>query len=192
MKKTKALFIALCMLFLLPFSVWTQNRLFKKGQLDANFSIGLLPTFLADNGKVILLPISVSADYRIADKFSMGLYAGKSITETKRTDIQDCPNAHWKNSFTTIGWRGSIHFTEREKFDIYGGFLLIYNHSKVEIKDEKLATLSRHLGIKPRSGTLTYSGFIGSRYALGKNLSLYGEIGYGISLISLGVSYRLL
>ncbi|MCP3932848.1 MAG: hypothetical protein GY705_27570 [Bacteroidetes bacterium] len=176
----------------LTLSLQAQSRVFKKGQLDANFGIGLLPTFTVDNGKTILLPLSISADYRLAGKFSMGLYAGKSITETKRTDIQDCPNAHWKNNFTTIGWRCSVHFTKREKLDIYGGFLLIYNHSKVEIKDGKMEALSKHLGIKPSSGTVTYSGFIDTRLALGKSLSTFGEIGYGISLISLGVSCRIL
>ncbi len=88
-------------------SLQAQSRVFKKGQLDANFGIGLLPTFTVDNGKTILLPLSISADYRLAGKFSMGLYAGKSITETKRTDIQDCPNAHWKNNW--LAWQRSFH-----------------------------------------------------------------------------------
>ncbi|MCP3930994.1 MAG: porin family protein [Bacteroidetes bacterium] len=191
MKNFRIILLALSISFVFQLSSQAQNRIFKKGQMDASISIGLVPTFFADKGKMMLPPLSVGADYRIARKFSLGMYAGKSITESARKVFHDSMIAQWKNNFTTLGLRGTVHFTERENLDIYGGFLLIYNHSNIEIMEGKEEILAKHLGIKPTSSTLAYSGFVGTRYALNKELSVFGEIGYGVSLAKVGISFRL-
>ncbi len=111
MRYSKPLIIIACILFFGQLSSTAQKRTFKKGQMDVGISIGLLPKFFADKRNVMLPPMSLSADYRIADKFSMGVYAGKSITETSPAIVRDGLIAQWKNNFTTLGLKGSVHFT---------------------------------------------------------------------------------
>ncbi len=119
------------------------------------------------------------------------MYAGKSITETSPAIVRDGLVAQWKNNFTTLGLKGNVHFTERRNLDIYGGFLLACHFSKIELEAGEEETLARHIGIKPHSATLAWSGFIGTRYAFSGKLSVFGEVGYGISLATIGLGYRL-
>ncbi|MCB9296040.1 MAG: hypothetical protein H6559_23395 [Lewinellaceae bacterium] len=45
-------------------------------------------------------------------------------------------------------------------------------------------------GVRERSGKVLYTGFFGGRYSLTENFGLFGELGFGISLASVGLSWR--
>lgn len=44
------------------------NRIFKKGQADVQFGIGLTGTFVADKAAMTSIPLSLSFDYMLAKK----------------------------------------------------------------------------------------------------------------------------
>ena len=47
------------------------------------------------------------------------------------------------------------------------------------------------LGAAASSSGLAYSGFVGGRYYFSEKLAAFAEIGYGISVLTFGVSFKL-
>ena len=166
-----------------------------KGQFEIQAGIGLLPTFtstmVSSDVKARFLPVNVVLNYRVNKAFNLGAYFGYSSTEyNKQGNIKDEPptDLYQRNDFYLVGLRAEGHFN-RERVDFYGGAMFGYNFSNIEtnIEDPK----DRPEGIEVgESDLFTYSGYVGMKYALTPKFGIYGEIGYGVSLISLGGSYR--
>ena len=188
MKKSVVLSIVLALLFVTQ-TGFAQNWK-KLGRSNLDFRIGLVPTFAKDDGQVKLLPLSINYDYRIAEKITIGAYIGYSVTETDRRIISDGILAQWRNRCSLFGVRVAAHAVKLEDWDIYGGFMLGYNLSRVESIEGDVDEITRHMGIKPVSGKTTLTGFVGGRYAITKHFGITGEIGFGVSIVNLGASYK--
>ena len=181
----KLMLFSLTFLFCLAFQ--TMNA---QGRFDVNFGVGLLPTFAKDNGKTKLLPLTLNAHYKITPNFSLGAFAGHSVTETNREFIQDGELTQWKNRFTAVGIRAAAHTDKLYKWDIYGGMVLSYNYSNIEVIEGNMDILADHMGIKEKSGKFSASAFLGARYELTEHVGLFGELGFGISILTLGAGYQ--
>lgn len=181
--------VYLLSLFLL-FSIGFQT-LYAQGKVDVNFGVGALPTFAKDKGQVVFVPMILNASYKLTNKFSLGTYVGHSVTETNREILNDGVLTQWKNHFTTFGIRAAAHTDKLYNWDIYGGLSLSYNFSRIDLIEGNSDDMAKHMGIKPKSGKFAASGFVGSRYALSKKVGLYGEVGFGISILTFGCSLRL-
>lgn len=188
MKKSYALSILVVILCSTQIS-FAQNWK-KQDRSNIDFRVGLVPTFAKDDGNVKLLPLSINYDYRIGEKITVGAYVGHSVTETDRRIISDGIIAQWRNSFTTVGVRLAAHAYKFENWDIYGGFSLGYNLSRVETLAGDIDEITTHMGIKPSSGKATMTGFVGARYSVTENLGITSEVGFGVSLVNLGISYK--
>ena len=169
---------------------------FKKGDIDASLGLGLIPTFAADGGTALVPPISFRLDYRPAENFSIGAYAAFSSTETKFLDVPNGDLSQWKNDFMIVGIRGAAHGTRFENWDIYGGFMAGYNIASADqnvISDEDDSNKSEDGPSfrRPAENKFTFSGFVGAAYFPKKNLGVFGELGYGISILNFGVTYKL-
>ena len=170
------------------------NRIFKKGQMDVNFQLGLAPTFLADKGKSIVPPLLVGVDYMFSDNFSLGLSFGHSATNTKKELISDGILGHWNNKTFEATLKTGFHVTKFDDMSIYGGFLLNYNVAKVTASHpEEMAEIAHHKGIEPTETSVIPGGYIGFKYAVTRKLTLNSELGFsGLSIFKVGVGYRLL
>ena len=188
MKKSIVLSIVISILCLTQTS-FAQNRK-KQARSNVDFRVGLVPTFAKDDGNVKLLPLSLNYDYRIAEKITVGAYVGYSVTETDRQIINDGVVAQWRNQFSIFGLRVAAHANKFENWDIYGGFMVGYNLSRVETLAGDIDEITKHMGIKPVSGRTTLTGFVGGRYDISKKVGITGEIGFGVSIINLGASYK--
>nr|MDQ3101667.1 hypothetical protein [Bacteroidota bacterium] len=74
------------------------------------------------------------------------------------------------------------------KLDTYGGLMLAYNN--VKWKDDSMyADGYPHSNSYGRSH-VGLSAFLGVRYYLTENLGAQLEFGYGVSLASLGITYK--
>lgn len=177
----------LSLVLLLSFCFQT---LYAQSKVDVNFGIGAFPTFAKDKGKVMLLPLTLNASYKLTSKFSLGLYMGHSVTETNREFLNDGVFTQWKNHFSTVGIRAAAHTDKLYNWDIYGGMSLSYNYSKIEMMEGNMDEMAKHMGIKPKSGKIAASGFLGTRYAFTEMIGLYGELGFGISILTFGCSLR--
>ena len=184
MKKVTLFSLIICFCF----AFQTMNA---QGRYDINFGVGALPTFAKDKGTTKLLPLVMNVHYKINPKFSLGVFAGHSVTETNREFINDGQLTQWKNRFSTFGIRAAAHTDKLYKWDIYGGMTLSYNFSNIEVIEGNMDILADHMGIKPRSGKFSASAFLGSRYEITKHLGIFGELGFGISILTMGVSCRL-
>ena len=169
---------------------------FEKGDIDLSAGLGLLPTFAADDGQSIIPPLSLRLDYRPAENFSIGAYAAFSSTKTKYQDIPTGDLAQWQNNFFILGLRGAAHSTRFENWDVYGGFMAGYNIAAV---DQNVISEEGN-GIKYEDGPLfsgparnkfTFSGFLGAAYFPKQNLGIFGELGYGNSILNFGLSYKI-
>lgn len=102
-------------------------------------------------------------------------------------------NYDYKYTYLVVGARGTWHFNDwhgNDKLDTYGGVMLAYR--SVSFTD------NTDYGAYGYLNTYTYSGsgvglsvFAGTRYYFSDKFGLYGELGYGISWLQLGLALKL-
>ena len=168
---------------------------YKAGQVEIQAGLGLVSTFVSMNAKTKTPPVSLGINYRFKDFLSIGAYFGYSSTGydgdmvDTHGDIIKEDEFSLQNNFYITGIRFQGHYSHGQ-LDFYGGAMLGYNFSRIStnITDPK----DRPEGIVIEEGNLmTYSGFIGLKFITPSKLGFYGEIGYGASLVTIGLSYRL-
>ncbi len=159
----------------------TGNSNFAKGDIDINAGIGLLKTYYSSTSTV-MPPLSVSAEYGITDKISVGGFLGFS------TAREEWFGGQVDYTFLILGARGSYHFKIWDKMDTYGGLMLGYNVVSGNYTDNLEGA---YYDFDVAASGMALSGYLGGRYNIKDNLSVYGEIGYGISVLNLGVSLKL-
>jgi len=127
-------------------------------------------------GKVGIPPISASFEKGITEKISVGGIAGYAASKYELMGFKS------EYSYILLGARGSYHFYNTDKIDGYAGAMLGYNIVSAKVTG---------LGAAASSSGLAYSGFVGGRYFFSEKLAAFAEIGYGISVITFGVSLKL-
>ena len=167
------------------------NRVFESGQADFQASVGLVPTFFKDEGKAVVIPLSAAVDYYLTPNFTLGLQAGYSVTDGAEEIFTDGLIGQWRNTYSEIGLRIGAHLTKVQNWDFYGGLVVGATHTKVEALKPGLEDIELHKGIKPSNLNLLYSAFLGTKYALNKNWTVFSELGFGVSLVRIGVGHRL-
>jgi hypothetical protein len=161
-----------------------QAQQFQIGTTTLNAGIGL-GTALGGLGKA-RPAISLSVDHGLWDiggpgVISLGGYIGN--TGYKYTDLGY--TAKW--NYTIVGVRGAYHyngFTDIPELDIYGGVMLGYNIAKYS-SDSGDTLLGNSYG----SG-LGFTGFVGGRWFFTNRIGAYAELGYGVSTLNVGVTYK--
>jgi hypothetical protein len=188
MKKSIILKAFFVFLFVLSFSKVMNAQLFSKGDKVINLGIGV-PTYLGGNGYSTRIPlISGSFDYGLFDgllddKASIGVggYLGYTANRFEYTG-----NRGYDFSYLIFGPRASFHYNPIDKLDTYGGLLLGYNFVGSSSYGDETQL------IKPanKSGFIPAL-YVGARYYLTGNIAAFAEIGYGVSLIEVGISFKL-
>ena len=159
---------------------------------EGSVSMGLLPTFVKDKSVTELPPLLANVSYRVNKKFSVGLFVGHTRVNSSSNIIGDAEPETFRNKFSMAGIRFAIHSTYFKNWDIYGGMNYAYTHSNIEVIKGNVEQLKTHLNFKPSSGKMMSSAFIGSKYTPENGqFSFFGEVGYGISLVSFGLVRKL-
>lgn len=169
---------------------FAQNSQFKKGQVDINAGVGFITPLFTISGydvKTQTPPISVTADYGITEELSVGLYVATAKDNVYGTlyDLNTGNSYYGKQSTVShflIGGRLLYHFELSPKFDTYGGGMLGYN--SVKEKAEPNIQLIGETDIKG----FTYTLLVGGRYRFAKNIGGFLELGYGVTVINLGLN----
>ncbi len=186
---TTALFTSL--FFLSTVDVQAQGRQ-KMPHFEARAGIGLLPTFLKDHAKTEVQPVSLELRYRPSQKFSIGLLAGTSVSQALQ-EHHTGESRMVRNNFQMFAVRTAVHSSPFEKWELYGGTTFGYTNSDVTYMDGEEPKNDDEPSFFPeakeRDGFL-FSAFIGTNYRVYKNVSLFGEISYGLSLATAGVAVR--
>ncbi len=164
------------MIALFGFWATTASAQYQKGQMDLNIGVGLGSTFVT--GTSSLPPVSVALDFGINDNVSLGGFAGYSSSS------QDLGIAKWSFTYIIVGARGAYHKEFVENLDTYAGVLLGYNIASAKWEGTGLELPS------PSVGGIAYAGFAGARYHFGDSFGVFAEVGYGIALLTAGITMK--
>ena len=160
--------------------------------VDLNLGIGVLPTFVKDHGKAKVLPLALTADYKFNEHFSLGLAAAYSVTESGVHQFRDGTSAQWRNSFAAVTLRAAAQSSLlNDCWNVYGGLNVGYANSKIDMIYGAEKKVKKERGIGRPGSNFLYTAFLGTRYCLGERAGLFGEIGFGVSLATVGISVRL-
>lgn len=163
------------------------------GDLTIQAGIGLLPTYFKDASNVKVMPVQAAISYKLLDILSIGAFAGYSDYESNVQEMHDGSTFQTRTESILGGARIAAHAKGMNKVDIYGGFQVGY--SKPTVTTQVLTASEASGGnIGPRAkvrNEFVYSGFLGATTYLTKNVGLYGEIGFGISLVNVGATLKI-
>lgn len=160
--------------------------------MDLQFGAGFLPmSRLLDGATMKLLPLSLEINRMMSDHFSLGISHGRFIAQSRPIVVSDGVSQRVTNQGSLTALKGAFHITRLDNADFYGGFQLALTHSKFSVDKGDMDFLKEHLGIKSRNTKVTYTGFVGGRYVLSGKWNIFGELGFGESVLTAGVGYRI-
>jgi hypothetical protein len=181
----KRFFSVLILLVLVSTVSFSQT--YKKGVNNLNVGIG---TGLAGiYGDADFPPISVGFQYGFHEKISIGGIVGYSAsTYGYGYGFFGNQNWEWTYTYLVIGARGEYHFVDVDvsDLDLYGGITLAYNIVSV---DEPAGWSG--FGYSAETSYLLYGFHAGARYLFTPNIGIFGELGYGLGYITVGLNVRL-
>lgn len=158
-----------------------------KGDKLINIGIGLLKQLPGGSSeKLTIPPIPISFEYVIRNDLfngngALGIGGFLGYTAAKQDSYYS-----YKYSRLIIGARGYVHYAIVEKLDTYGGILLGYKSdiSKIDYNDNSPDD-------KFTDGKTTLNIFAGCRYFFNDKIAGMAELGWGVSILCIGVSYKL-
>lgn len=176
---------------------------FRKGDIEFKAGIGVLPTFAGENSKILTLPVQATLSYRVNPIFSLDAYMGYSSTLGDVKEYRDGSAYQTQNDFLLLGVRAAAHMIRIENVDIYGGMSVSYNKpfvTNTTISDSNSgqqgasddATITTPTPFNPNGpkNNVVLGGFVGGSYYFTQNLNVFGEIGYGVSIATVGLGYK--
>jgi hypothetical protein len=190
----KLLFTVFVIIIALGSSQAQVEPVFRKGDKVLNLGIGLGSTFYTGTYyRTTIPPLSASLEYGMVDNFldvenlSVGLggYIGFSSYRWRYSFLN--LDYGWNYTNIILGARGSVHYPFIERLDTYAGLIL---GPRIVISTE-YGDHTGGLGSSAQGSGLAYSTYIGGRYFFRENLAVFGELGYGISYLTLGVALKL-
>lgn len=179
----------ICTIFLTASTL--QAQMYSKGQQDLHLGIGLLSTFYGGGFHSILPPINVSYEKGITDNIGVGGYLGYASARYNYYGFTNV-DYYWRYNYFILGARGAYHYDlfKVPNLDTYGGLMLGFTIASSTFHSSD-PTYNSSSYSSPASGGITWSGFIGARYQIKPKLGVYGEIGYGVSVLNLGLRFKL-
>ncbi len=198
MKKIALIFL---LFVCLPKSKAQDNNYFQKNSLTLNAGLGFgyfTGYGLFSQGYSQLPYFNFALDYSFhnLDKgidLGLGAYMGYTSWSYKRNELYVTKNGNTKSGFIKQKWsifhfgiRPTIHFALPDApVDLYGGLLLGYGVASYSVNDPDYY-------YKGVSYSRPYWGiFAGGRYFFNKKVGAYLELGYGMSILNLGLSFKL-
>jgi hypothetical protein len=120
---------------------------------------------------------------------SLGAYLG---FKTFKYGYIDGAGNSWseKWTYTIVGVRGAYHFTglNIQNLDLYAGVMIAYDNLNFTYSNSAGYSTGGNIG-SYNSG-LGVSIFAGARYYFAGNLGVFGELGYGVDILGIGLSYK--
>lgn len=148
---------------------------FNKGDFIIGPAVG---TFFGVTG--LTVPVSLNAEFGVSRNIGIGLFAGYigysfAVLGTSYS---------W--AVIPVGVTGMYHFDlGNPKLDLGLGFAVGYN---IFVASSTLSSITSYLG---GASWLAWGVFGNIRYYLNKNIALKGRLGYGISIVEVGIDFRL-
>ncbi len=170
-------------------SIQLKSQTMEVGDKNLNLGIGFGSTWYHGLGyKTTVPPISASLDYGFKDDVGPGVIAlgGYFGFSSYKWEYNYLYTYGYKYTTLILGARGTYHMEFIDNLDTYGGLLLGFRLVSSKYYGDLGYSYSGGAG----SG-LAYSLFIGANYSLAEKIALFGELGYGISYLTLGLTLKL-
>ncbi len=174
-------------IILLSLSQLIAQDTFMKGDKVINLGIGIGSTLYSGIGnKSTVPPLSVSYEVAVLDNiFDKGVIGVGGYIGYQSYKWKDGWYGY-KYSNLILGARGAFHYPLAEKLDTYVGLMVGFN-----VASSKWIGTGTDRFAHSSSGGLIGSLYVGGRYFVGKHFGLMGELGYGITYLNLGLTYKL-
>jgi hypothetical protein len=190
MKKLSRLSVLVIALAIIVSQSTVKAQAFKNGDMVGNLGVGF-GWYGYGYGTTSLPAFSLSIEKGIKDLENIGPLSIGGIVGFKHASYA------WNSAYSDYGWndiiiaaRGAIHYDlfKVSKLDTYGGVALglrleSYSHyiPNSSFQYEKAHTNYTH-GL--------FALYIGGRYYFSDKLAGFGELGYGLGYLTLGLSYK--
>lgn len=163
-------------------------QIYEQGGSQLNIGIGIGSTFTGAGLKTTIPPLGISYEYGFKEKISGGVYLGYAGASQEVATFGG--TWKWSYNYILLGARGSYHFDflDTDKFDPYAGLLLGYNVASVSV--EKPAGYTGPDLTAASAGGVVLGGHLGLRYHFNEKLGAFGELGYGVAFLQLGLTAR--
>ncbi len=130
-------------------------------------------------GTITLPPVSLSYEKAVTENISVGAIVGYSSSKYVYFGTDE-----YKFTYILIGARGNYHFATSEKFDPYAGVTLGYNIVS-------FTAPSTGGDYNAKGSALLAGAQLGANYYFSPNLGAFAELGYGIGVLTIGLSAKL-
>lgn len=134
--------------------------------------------FMYSGSDATLPPLQVQLEFPMSEKIGIGGLLGYAGSK------YDIFGTTINYSYILVGARGNYHFVNTDNMDVYGGITLGYNIASAKVKGG-----GTYGGASASS--LLWGGVIGMRYYLGDKFAVNGELGYGLAILTIGISMKL-
>jgi len=169
--------------------ITTNAQTFKNGDFNINAGLGLGYTYGIYSGSTSWPAIVVSGEKGFKEIGDVGVISLGGIVAFKHISYSA---SSWSWNDFYVGGRGALHLTsiKMDKLDVYGGASLglrFYTYP------EGVVTLTYpYYDIQKKTHATVFFGiFGGAKYSLTEKIGIFGELGYDVSWIKLGVSFKL-
>ena len=175
-----------------------QNKTSNYSKFNLAIGAGLVPTFVAGGATASLPPLTFKAGFQVSRNFGLSGFIGYAKADSKPNLVSDGKLVYTNNTQIVAALRGEWKKPVSEKIDIYGGGMFGLSHSRIREFDlangqEFVRQPNAPTPFDPNAaeGKFFYSGFVGGQYFFRKNLGIFLEAGFGVSLLNTGFSVRL-
>lgn len=164
-------------------SLANAQEIFHKGSTAVNAGVGIGSIY----SNLTIPPLSVSLDYGVVDNLindnngsiSVGGYVGYTASSA------NYGVSKYRTSYAILGARGAFHYQFAPKLDTYAGLMLSYNLASSSWSGEAVPA------VKAANSDLGITAYLGARYFFTESVGAFAELGYGISNLNLGVTFKL-
>ncbi len=184
--------------FVLSLPLFAQTE---RAGVTLSLSAGVLPTYLKDQAKQDVWPVSVTAGYRFKGMMELSAYAGYSVATSGLETLADETQVRYRNSSTIAGLKAALHTTRFERVDVYGGSMIGLYRSAVtrlnldgttaELPKTDEPTQTNPYKYNQPENKFLVTAFVGATWYVNDRISLHGEAGWGISILQAGVKVTL-
>jgi hypothetical protein len=173
----------------------TEAQSLAVGDNDLNAGIGFVPTWIKPGYYSVLPPISISLDHGLRDDWGKGVFTVGGLIGVARyaQEKQWHDTAEYTYGYkyisTIFAARATYHYPLFAGLDTYIGLM---GGFRVNTNDH-YGTWPSGINDMDTDANFIPVGriFVGAKYSFTNRFSGFGELGYGISYVTLGVSLKL-
>lgn len=168
------------------------------GKVAFSAGIGTVPTYVGGAAQIHVPATSLRASVQLSERFSLGTFFGYTDLTSAPRSFYDGYKTVVNNKTLMFGLRSDLRKEIAKKVDLYGGFTIGITSFKRTEKDATTGALMKRDEESPSpynpnapNSSLLYAGHVGAIYYFHNNAGAFMEAGYGISLFTLGMTFKL-